>query len=458
MTSDEATETGRAVRKDVPRSSHGDWTPAADRPDPVGLIEGQNADRLEWLLPVRRARMSASPFTFYRGAARLMATDLAATPNSGLNVQLCGDAHLSNFGVYASPERKLVFDLNDFDETLPGPFEWDVKRLAASFAIAAQNVELGDEVARKLAERVTEVYRNAMAEFAERSWLEMWYAHLPFDDLLELSKSRGASKKALKRGEKFAKKARSKDNLRAAQKLVDRSGDAPRFRSDPPLLVPFDELPDEAHPDRRRESVNESLRSYRSSLSGQMQWLFARYQMVDGAIKVVGVGSVGTRCSVGLFLGRHESDVLLLQIKEATHSVLEEHLEPSRYERHGRRVVEGQRLLQGTSDIFLGWSRSSTGREFYWRQLKDWKGSADLDNASHDLLARYADLCGFTLARAHAVTGDPTAIAAYLGKGDVFDRAMGEYSIRYAAQNVSDAAKFSAAIAEGRLEASELQS
>ncbi len=385
-----------------------------------------------------------------------MATDLAASRPSGLIVQLCGDAHLANFGAYASPERQLVFDLNDFDETLPGPFEWDVKRLAASFAIAGQHRGLDPASCRQLAVEVTAAYRNAMAGFAKQDWLDMWYDHLPVEELIGFAKRQGASKKRLERGKKFVKKAKSKDHLRAARKLVDMSGGSPRFKSEPPLLVPLRDLPEAAHPERRRESVEEALRTYRASLSGQMRWLFDRYALVDVALKVVGVGSVGTRCSVGLFLGRHPSDLLLLQIKEAMQSVLEEHLDPSRYHLHGRRVVEGQRLLQATSDIFLGWGKSTTGREYYWRQLKDWKGSVDLDQGTRSSLAGYAKLCGATLARAHAVSGDPAAIAGYLGNGDVFDRAMGEFAMRYAAQNVADYTAFAAAIADGRLESAEL--
>lgn len=423
----------------------------------MDLIEGQNADRLDWLLPVRRARMSASPFAFFRGAARIMATDLATGPHSGLTVQLCGDAHLANFGVYASPERTLVFDLNDFDETLPGPFEWDVKRLAASFAIAGEHRSFSPATCRRLALEASRAYRTAMAQFAERDWLDMWYATLPFEEIVELAETQGISKKRLKRGRKFIEKAKSKDHLQAAEKLVESTSQGLRFRNEPPLLVPLRMLAPDVHPESLRTNVDESVRSYRQSLGGEMQRLFDRYRLVDVAVKVVGVGSVGTRCSVGLFVERHPADIVLLQIKEATRSVLEEHLPESRYRLHGRRVVEGQRLMQAWSDIFLGWSKSVTGRDYYWRQLKDWKGSADLDRGSKSGFAAYARLCAFALARAHAVSGDPAAISGYLGRGSVFDDAMGEFAMRYATQNRADYDLFAAAIAEGRLEAAELE-
>ncbi len=449
---------GKALRKVLPRSRHGEWWPAPDRPDPVALIEEQNADRLEWLVPVRRARMAESAFAFYRGSARIMATDLASTPQSGLTVQLCGDAHLANFGLYASPERKLMFDLNDFDETLPGPFEWDVKRLAASFTIAGQHRGWKPRKCREPAVAVTRAYREAMHNAASRGYLDMWYASLPVEDLIALRKSQGATKKQLKHGKKAAKKARSKDHLQAAGKLVQKGEDGYRFKSQPPLLVPFRDLPLEMDQARRWAAIEEALASYRSSLSGQMRVLLDRYTLVDVAVKVVGVGSVGTRCWVGLFLGRDPSDVLLLQIKEAGRSVLEEHLPRSRFHRYGRRVVDGQRMMQATSDIFLGWSKTTTGREYYWRQLKDWKGSLDLETVPRAALLRYAELCGATLARAHAVSGDPAAIAAYLGNGDVFDEAIGDFAEAYAKQNSADYAMFAEAIGGGALDSHEVES
>lgn len=450
-------EVGQSLRKTNPRSGHGEWAPSKDRPDPVELIESQNTDRVDWLVPIRRARMVETPFTFYRGAAKIMASDLASTDSPELQVQLCGDAHLSNFGVFASPERRLVFDLNDFDETLPGPFDWDVKRLAASFVIAAEDRGWDSDVGRRLAVETTRTYREAMREFAEQSWLETWYSHVPMADLYDLAKMQGASKKQVKRGKRFIKKAKSKDNLHAAKKLVEYEGDRFRFRSEPPLLMPLRELPIEARPEDIRRVVLAAFKDYRGSVGDDVGLLLDRYDLVSVAMKVVGVGSVGTRCMVALLVGRAPSDVLILQIKEATKSVLEDHLPPSRYDRSGRRVVEGQRLLQSASDIFLGWSSSAvSGRHYYWRQLKDWKGSADIDKAEPDALTRYGRLCGLILARAHAVTGDPAAISGYLGKGDVFDQAMGEFGIRYARQNREDHAAFAAAIANGDLEAAEL--
>ena len=398
--------------------------------------------------------MAASPFTFYRGTARIMATDLATTPDTGLPVQLCGDAHLSNFGVYASPERRLVFDLNDFDETFPGPFEWDLKRLATSFTIAGQDRGFEPDTCRALAVESVRAYRRGIAGFATQGWLEAWYPQLPLEQLLELAQQRGVSKKKTKRLEKFIAKAKTKTHLRAARKLVEPAGDGYRFVSDPPLLVPLRELPQVTDPDRMREILATDFANYRASLDDPIRWLLDRYQLVDVAVKVVGVGRVGTRCMVALLLGREPSDVLILQIKEATRSVLEEHLPPGPYRHSGRRVVEGQRLIQASSDIFLGWSEAAiSGHHYYWRQLKDWKGSVDLDRASRKGFTRYARLCGINLARAHAVSGDPAAIAGYLGKGEVFDDAIAEFSVRYAEQNLADHAAFVTAIEDGHLEA-----
>jgi uncharacterized protein (DUF2252 family) len=403
--------------------------------------------------------MAVSPFTFYRGAARIMATDLAAAPDTGLTVQLCGDAHLSNFGVYASPERRLIFDLNDFDETYPGPFEWDVKRLAASFTIAGEDRGFDDDINRQLAITAASSYRATLRRLAERGWLEGWYTDVAFEDLLKLAEEEGASKKRLKRGRKFAAKARSKDHLQAARKLVERTPQGPRFMSDPPLLIPFRDLPEVAEDvERTRAVIMADLYDYRSSLRSSTRALLDRYRLVDLAVKVVGVGSVGTRCMVALFLGRLESDVLLLQVKQATTSVIEEHLSGGPPSHPGRRVVEGQRLLQAHSDIFLGWSRSSDtpDHHYYWRQLKDWKGSAEIEDMTPKSLARYARLCGAILGRAHAVSGDPQAIAGYLGKGEVFEDAIGEFAVRYAEQNRADFRAFAGAIRDGRLNAAEL--
>lgn len=450
-------ERGRTQRESNPRSGHGDWSAASDRPDSVDLIESQNADRIQWLVPIRRARMVATPFTFYRGAAKIMASDLASNPSPDLQVQLCGDAHLSNFGVFGSPERSLLFDLNDFDETLPGPFDWDVKRLAASFVIAAEDREWDVDTGRNLAMEVTRSYRRSMTTFAEQSWLDTWYDHVAMDDVLELAQAEGAKKKSVKRGKRFIEKAKSKDHLQAAGKLVEVENGSFRFRSAPPLLIPLRDVPLEGHPEQLRQAVVAFYDDYRGSIGDDIAWLLDRYDLVDMAVKVVGVGSVGTRCMIALFVGRGPRDILLIQIKEATRSVLEDHLPASRYEESGRRVVEGQRLLQAASDIFLGWSSfSSSGNHYYLRQLKDWKGSVDVEKSSPENLTRYARMCGLILARGHAVSGDPAAISGYLGKGNVFDEAMAEFGINYARQNREDHAAFAAAIEDGRLEAAEL--
>ncbi len=404
-------DVGRSLRKEVPRSSHADWTPPADRRNPVDIVEAQNADRVPWLVPLRRGRMSASPFTFYRGSAAIMAADLAATPTSGLTVQLCGDGHLSNFGVYGSPERNLVFDLNDFDETLPGPFEWDVKRLAASFTIAAQHRGFGEDTQRGLAETTAGAYRSSMRRFAEQGWLVNWYDRLDEHDLLEVVKERGGTKKQVKRMRKAGTKARSRDSLKAATKLVEKVNGDYRFQSSPPVLVPLREVPEARDVEGIDEIVAEAFRSYRASIAEDIRSLVDHYEVVDVALKVVGVGSVGTRCWVALCLGRDPSDVLLLQIKEATSSVLEAHLPRSRYKNHGRRVVEGQRLMQASSDIFLGWSKGIRDRHYYWRQLKDWKGSVNLETATGRGFEHYAGICGYTMARAHAVSGDDRRVS-----------------------------------------------
>ncbi len=446
----DARRRGRALREQVPRSSHGEWAASADRPDPVGIIEEQNAERLPWLVPVRRGRMSVSPFTFYRGAAAIMASDLATTPTAGLMVQLCGDAHLANFGLYGSPERNLVFDLNDFDETLPGPFEWDVKRLAASFTVAAQHRGFDAATQRSLAESATRFYRLSMHRFAGQGWLTAWYDHVAEQDIVEWVTTRGGTKRQIKRLKKGAAKARSRDSLQAAVKLLEPTGDGRyRFKSSPPVLVPLRELPQAQEADDIQAEVDHVFALYRESLDESTRRLFERYRLEDVALKVVGVGSVGTRCWVALFLGRRSTDVLLVQVKEATASVLEDHLPVSRFRLHGRRVVEGQRLMQASSDIFLGWSTSVRDKHYYCRQLKDWKGSVDLEVVRREGLERYAEICGYTLARAHAVTGDPAAIAGYLGKSTVFDIAMGEFSMRYADQNLADYHAFTQAIAGG---------
>ena len=442
---------GRQARSEVPRSGHAEWAPPADRADPVELITGQDAERVPWLVPIRHARMAESPFAFYRGAARIMAADLASTPTSGLTAQLCGDAHLANFGTYASPDRRQVFDVNDFDETLPGPWEWDLKRLAASFVLAGKDNGFGDKKTRTVTKQAISGYREAMAGFAGSNTLDVWYWQMSLADI-EASTPKSDRKEFSKAASKF----RSKGSLRALSKLAEKVDGTYRIRSQPPLLLPLRDLADPADRDSLRTRVESSLAGYRSTLAENRRVLFDRFELVDIAMKVVGVGSVGTRCMVVLFQGRDENDPLFLQIKEASQSVLEEHLPASEYAEHGERVVRGQRLMQASSDIFLGWDTApGAGHHYYWRQFHDMKGSADVEAMAPDRMARYAATCGRTLAHAHARSGDPVAIAGYLGSGDVFDRAVTEFAFRYAEQNSRDYEAFVEAIDTGLVEVSE---
>jgi uncharacterized protein (DUF2252 family) len=397
--------------------------------------------------------MSVSPFTFYRGAARIMAADLASTPASGLDVQLGGDAHLSNFGAYASPERRLVFDQNDFDETLPGPWEWDLKRLATSFAVACQFHGHPPEAARTVAAEAVRSYRDAMAGFAAQGYLQLWYDHISVDDV---SVNSGLSAKEMnKRLERFRKKATRKTSQQALDKLAEVVDGEWRIRHDPPVLFPLGHLPGNEDEDLVRTAVVHALDTYRDTLDDSRAELLGRYDLVDVGVKVVGVGSVGTRCLIALLRGRDEHDPLFLQIKEAGPSVLAEFLAPSRYDHQGQRVVEGQRLVQATSDIFLGWTTGDlAGINYYVRQLRDWKGSVEIeaDGVTPEQLGFYAGLCGLTLARGHARSGDAVAVNAYAGKGDSLDRAIVAFAESYAAQNLEDYHRFTQAIAEGRLE------
>jgi uncharacterized protein (DUF2252 family) len=448
---------GRDARRRVPRSSHADWLPAPDRRDPVTLLEEQNARREPDLVPVRHGRMMVSPFTFYRGAARVMAADLSATPVSGINAQICGDAHLSNFGLFGSPERELLFDLNDFDETLPGPWEWDVKRMAASFTIAGRYRGFTPkEIVAGTAKSVSS-YREAMAGFADMRMLDVWYANMRANDLLAQARQI-ASKRQLKTATKTLDKARMHDSVQALGKLAVEVDGEFRIASTPPIVVPLRDLQMAAgiDPETLNDLVHEQFRGYRMTLQPDRRTLLERYKVVDAARKVVGVGSVGTRAFIALLEGRDRDDPLFLQLKEATDSVLEEFLPKSRYRHHGERVVQGQRAMQAASDIFLGWTKGvDTTRHFYWRQLRDMKGSLDTETVDPQTLTFYAGACGWTLARAHARTGDAISIAAYLGKSDSFDRAIVEFSERYADQNEEDHAAFIAAIGSGRLEAIE---
>jgi uncharacterized protein (DUF2252 family) len=467
---DERRAKAKEARNRTAPSSHTGWAPATDRPDPIGLLEEQNATREPDLVPVRHGRMLVSPFTFYRGAAKIMAADLAGTPTAGLQVQLCGDAHLSNFGVFASPERRLLFDLNDFDETLPGPFEYDVKRLAASFTIAARNhgFAKADTTAATLAS--VAAYREAMAGFAAMGTMDIWYAHLDEDQVRQVlddaaadasrtKKGAKAAKQAEKTARKEAAKARTRDSLQALSKLAELVSGQYRIVSRPPVIVPARDL--EATygipRDKMEGLLRDQFRAYRATLRDDHRQLLEQFEPVDMARKVVGVGSVGTLAYIVLLQGRDQDDPLFLQLKEASASVLEGHLPPSRYRHHGERVVCGQRMMQAASDIYLGWTQAKLPalHHFYWRQLRDMKGSPDVEAMAPATLAFYGRACGWTLARAHARSGDPIAIAAYLGESDQFDRSMADFSERYADQNERDHQAFVKAIDSGRLQALE---
>jgi uncharacterized protein (DUF2252 family) len=476
---------GRGARDRVPPSSHSGWRPAADRPDPVTLLEEQNTTREPDLVPVRHGRMMVSPFTFYRGAAKVMAADLKDTPVAGLGAQLCGDAHLSNFGMFASPERRLLFDLNDFDETLPGPFEYDVKRMAASITIAARNNGFSTTDTRAVTLAAVAAYREAMADFARMSTMDLWYSHYDEDRLQALihgavaevsteakkdakakagkrekkdTSQEKVTKKAAKRAAKNLAKAHTRDSVQALSKLCEVVDGKYRIVSQPPVIVPARDLaatygmsPDEVMP-----MIHDQLRAYRATLQYDRRLLLEKFQVVDAARKVVGVGSVGTRAFIVLLQGRDEHDPLFLQIKEATASVLEAYLPKSRFRQHGERVVQGQRLMQAASDIYLGWTKGrDVTRNFYWRQLRDMKGSALVELMAPITLTYYGRLCGWTLARAHARTGDPVAIAEYLGNSDLFDRSIADFCERYADQNEKDYERFVAAVQAGRLQAVE---
>jgi uncharacterized protein (DUF2252 family) len=461
---------GERARSIAPPLGHAGWAPTKDRPDPVGLLEEQNVRRDADLVPVRHGRMMATPFTFYRGAAKIMAWDLDGTPTAGLQVQLCGDAHLSNFGVFASPERRLIFDLNDFDETLPGPFEYDVLRLAASLTVAARNNGFGKAAAAGVTMAAVTRYRLAMAEFAQMRTLDIWYAHLSEDEI-KLSMRRAA--KELPKGKaevrqakriearllKNAQKAHSRDSLQALSKLGELVDGQYRIASLPPVLVPARELQARYGVTALalEAGIRDQYRGYRASLEPDRRQLLERFEFVDMARKVVGVGSVGTRAFIALLQGRDEGDPLFLQAKEATTSVLEGHLPRSRFRQPGERVVQGQRLMQASSDIFLGWTKGQeAGRYFYWRQLRDMKGSAEVELMIPQTMALYAGFCGWTLARAHARSGDPVAISAYLGADDdSFDLAVTDFSARYADQNERDFEAFTKAVAQERITAVE---
>ena len=445
---------GRAARGEVPRSAHADWEPGPERRDPIALLEEQAQTRLPELGPIRYGRMLVSPFAFFRGAAYLMAADLADTPRTGLHTQLCGDAHLSNFGIFAAPDRRRVFSISDFDETLPGPFEWDVKRLAASFAVAGRDNGFDDGIRRSLVTTAVGEYRAAMVRFAAMRNIEVWYTRLDVARILE-HLGPHASRKQMKRLQSNVAKMRTKDSLRALTKLCQTVDGELRIVGNPPLVTPIEDVLPGAEQDHLEDVARRMMHTYSRTLPHHRRNLLESYRYVHAARKVVGVGSVGTRAWILLMVGRDDNDPLFLQFKEAQASVLEPFLGRSKYAQHGQRVVEGQRMMQATPDIMLGWERIQTidgqKRDFYIRQLWDAKGSVEVELMDASQLAAYGRICGWTLARAHARSGDRIAIAAYLGNGRSFDRAMATFAERYADQNERDYAALKEAAESGRV-------
>jgi len=463
LTREERVARGKRARAEVPRSHHAEFAPALDRPDPVKLLQGDDASRVPELLPIRYGRMAVSAFTFFRGAALPMAADLAGTPRTGLVAQVCGDAHLANFGLFASPERRLVFDINDFDETLPGPWEWDIKRLATSLEVAGRDNGYSTKQRHSIVLAAVAAYRKAMAGFAETTALEVWYAHADedaikarFEEAAHGRSGRKLDASHRKRAARTMAKARTKDNLGALGRFAGGQDGRPAIVADPPLIVPIRDLvEDGTDPAELQEQLQGMLDTYRSTLEPERRVLLDQYRLADFARKVVGVGSVGTRSWMALLLGDHERDPLFLQAKEAGPSALEEFVAPSEYDNAGQRVVVGQRLMQAVSDIFLGWVRvkgiDGQTRDFYLRQLRDWKGSAEIEVMIPTGMQAYGELCGWTLARAHARSGDRIAIAAYLGSGPAFDEALAEFAQAYADQNEDDYQALTDAIRSGRV-------
>ncbi len=447
---------GKRARAEAPRSSHGAWEPPPDRPDPIQILERQAETRVPELVPIRYGRMLTTPFAFYRGSAAVMASDLAATPRSGFRAQLCGDAHLSNFGAFASPDRRLVFSINDFDETLPGPWEWDVKRLGPSFALAGRERGFTKKQRRSVLFTTFREYRQAMRDFAQVGNLDVWYARLDAEKLLE-QLGQVARPKQIKRVEKDIAKAQTKDSLKALARLAHRVDGELRIISDPPIVVPIEDLLEGAERDELEAGLLELMDTYKRSLKSDRRKLLDGYQYVHLARKVVGVGSVGTRAWIVLLTGRDEGDPLFLQCKEAEASVLEPYAGKSRYKNHGARVVQGQWLMQAASDILLGWlptvGMDGRQRDFYVRQLWDWKRSADVESMSPKAMTIYGRMCGWTLARAHARSGDRIGIGAYLGSGDAFERAIADFSELYADQAEKDYRALADAVKAGRLAA-----
>ncbi len=456
LTREQRVARGKAARAEVPRSSHAGFTVPRDRQDPVALLEGQGLTRVPELLPIRYGRMASSAFAFFRGAALPMASDLAHTPRSGLIVQACGDAHLANFGAFASPERNLVFDINDFDETAPGPWEWDVKRLTASLEIAARSRDFSTKDRRRIVLAAVAAYRRAMREFAGMDALEVWYAHADFARIQALAQTRlaGRQRKVLARN---IAKARTKDSLGALARFASVGDGEPRLNAEPPLVVPIRDLVgSKKELEKTEHRLRELLRAYGETLPPERRVLLDRYRLVDMARKVVGVGSVGTRSWMMLLLEDGENP-LFLQAKEAGPSVLEAFVGASEFDNAGQRVVVGQRLMQAVGDIFLGHVRvdafDGQRRDFYLRQLRDWKGSAEVETMVPTGMLAYGEICGWTLARAHARSGDRIAMSAYLGGGPSFDEAVREFAEAYADQNERDHQSLLDAIRSGRITA-----
>ncbi len=437
----ERIDAGKQLRTKLPRSAHAPWKAPANRRDPVEILEESNRERIQELIPIRYGRMLRSPFTFYRGSAALMASDLALTPNTGVQVQACGDCHLLNFGLFATPERRLVFDINDFDETHPAPWEWDLKRLVTSFVIAGRDQGISDEDCQAAASRCTQSYREHLREYSQMSPLEVWYSQLDAETLIK----QAPDSETKKRREQLAERARERIVEQLFPKIVSQVGGRYRFVDQPPILYHMAEADAE-------ERILEGLDAYRQSLPDERRVLLDRYRLEDFALKAVGIGSVGTRCYIMLMFSE-ENHPLILQVKEARSSVLEPYTAPSRYENHGQRVVVGQRLTQSSSDIFLGWVRGRLGFDFYVRQLRDMKMSAPLEGATAAQIELYSELCGWTLARAHAKSGDAATISGYLGKGEQFDKAMATFAIGYADQTEQDFEAMVKAERGGRIQA-----